>query len=99
MDHDKDPRPESGADQPADWDRKEMKPDFGKGADAEATEGGPEAPDWKEGQMARERPDGTKDPGPSEAEIAASQGGLSGGGSNPGGGRQWAERDTEDDGE
>jgi hypothetical protein len=46
--------------------------------------------------MARERPDGTRTPGPSDEEIAEeSEGGLSGGGANPGGGERWAERDVE----
>jgi hypothetical protein len=45
--------------------------------------------------MARQRPDGTRTPGLSDAEIDESRGGLSGGGTNPGGGDRWAERDVE----
>ena len=46
--------------------------------------------------MARERADGTRSQGPSDAEIASSKGGLSGGGANSGGGERWADRDVDD---
>jgi hypothetical protein len=102
MDHDLDTRPEATPpeatppnDRPADWDRKEVRADFGDDADATPTTESPDVADWNEGQMARERPDGTREPGPSDDEIASSKGGLSGGGSNPGGGERWAERDKE----
>jgi hypothetical protein len=78
---------------PENWDRDEMKRDRAGGAEP-ATDDDPAVPAWKEGQMARERPDGSRDAGPSDEEIEAeSKGGLSGGGTNPGGGERWAERD------
>lgn len=98
MDHETDPRPEPTAetDRPANWDADEMKADFGEGSKETRTDDTPDAPGWNEDQMARERPDGTRSQGPSDAEIASSKGGLSGGGANPGGGERWADRDADD---
>jgi hypothetical protein len=80
---------------PDNWDRDEMRPDFGDDATTSPHDKDHEVPTWNEDQVARQRPDGTRDPGPSDAEIDASRGGLSGGGANPGGGERWAERDVE----
>ena len=85
--------PETG--RPANWDRDEMKPDFGDDTSPSPADKGDKAPNWNEDQMARQRPDGTRTPGPSDEEIDESRGGLSGGGANPGGGERWAERDVE----
>ena len=74
--------------------RDEMRPDFGDDADPSRPEPDHEVPAWNEAQMARQRPDGTRDPGPTDEEIETSRGGLSGGGANPGGGERWAERDV-----
>ena len=52
-------------------------------------------PIWNERQMAGQRADGSRTPGPSDEEIESSKGGLSGGGANPGGGERWAKRDVE----
>jgi hypothetical protein len=90
-----DPANPSGTEKPVNWDREDMKPDFGDDADAAPPDGDDKVRTWKENQMARERPDGTRTPGPSDEEIAESEGGLSGGGANPGGGERWAERDVE----
>jgi hypothetical protein len=79
---------------PENWDRDEMRPDFGDDADPSRPDPGHEVPTWNEDQMARQRPDGTRDPGPTDEEIESSRGGLSGGGANPGGGERWAERDV-----
>jgi hypothetical protein len=84
---------ESG--RPDDWDRDEMKPDLGDEATPSPTGPDDKVPTWKEDQMARQRPDGTRTPGPSDAEIDESRKGLSGGGANPGGGERWAKRDVE----
>jgi hypothetical protein len=80
---------------PDNWDRDEMRPDFGDEATASPHDEDHEVPTWNEDQVARQRPDGTRDLGPSDAEIDSSRGGLSGGGANPGGGERWAERDVE----
>jgi len=79
---------------PENWARDEMRPDFGDDADPSRPEPDHEVPAWNEAQMARQRPDGTRDPGPTDEEIETSRGGLSGGGANPGGGERWAERDV-----
>lgn len=80
---------------PDNWDREEMRPDFGDDAAASPPDKDKKVPTWNEDQMARQRPDGTRSPGLSDEEIDSSQGGLSGGGANPGGGERWAERDVE----
>ena len=90
-----DPANRSGTETPANWDREEMRPDFGDDAEASPPDEDDKDPIWKENQMARQRADGTRTPGPTDAEIAESKGGLSGGGANPGGGERWAERDVE----
>jgi hypothetical protein len=90
-----DPANPSGTEKPENWDREEMKADFGDDADAAPPDEDDKVRTWKENQMARERQDGTRTPGLSEEEIAESEGGLSGGGANPGGGERWAERDVE----
>lgn len=97
MGNDQDPRPAnaSSTGQPANWDRDEMKADFGDDAETPGTDDDAKVPTWNEDEMARQRPDGTRSPGPSNEEIASSKGGLSGGGANPGGGERWAERDKE----
>ena len=89
-----DPANPSGTEKPANWDREDMRPDFGDDADATPPDKDDKVPTWKENQMARQRPDGTRIPGPTDEEIAESEGGLSGGGANPGGGERWAERDV-----
>ena len=80
---------------PENWDRDAMRPDLGDDAEASPPDKDHEVPTWNEDQMARQRPDGTRTPGPSDEDIESSQGGLSGGGANPGGGERWAERDVE----
>ena len=80
---------------PDKWDRDEMKPDFGDEPEAPSIDEEPDVPIWNEGQMARERPDGSRSPGPTDKDISSSKGGLSGGGANPGGGERWAERDVD----
>ena len=79
---------------PENWARDEMRPDFGDDADSPPPEKDDKVRTWNEDQMARQRQDGTRTPGPSDDEIASSKGGLSGGGANPGGGERWAERDV-----
>ncbi len=97
MEHETDPRPDAtpDAEEPANWDRNEMKADFGEDGEPSKPDAGSESPGWNEGQMARERPDGTREAKPSDEEISESKGGLSGGGANPGGGEKFAERDAE----
>jgi hypothetical protein len=80
---------------PDNWARNEVRPDFGDDPESPPIDEFPEVPTWNEGQMARQRPDGSRTPGPSDEEIKSSEGGLSGGGANPGGGERWAERDVE----
>ena len=76
------------------WDRKEMEIDDGPGDSRTAT-GTPDADTalWNKGQMAEESADGSGGPAPT-GDIEA-PGGLSGEGSNPGGGERWADRDRE----
>jgi len=91
-----DPANPSTTEKPANWDREDMRPDFGDDADASPPDNDDKVRNWNEKQMARQRPDGSRTPGPSDEEIAEeSEGGLSGGGANPGGGERWAERDVE----
>jgi hypothetical protein len=85
---------ESRADKPANWDGDQMRPDSEDAPDTPAG-GAVDVPTWNEDQMARERPDGTRAAGPANEEIEASRRGLSGGGTNPGGGERWAERDAD----
>jgi hypothetical protein len=80
---------------PEDWNRNEMGPDRGDDQPATTSDDAGDAPDWNEGQMAEEHADGSRTAGPSDEEIAESAHGLSGGGTNPGGGERWAERDDE----
>jgi hypothetical protein len=96
MDDERNPRTDNASKtgKPPNWDRGDMRPDFGDDADASPPDDDDKVPTWKENQMARQRMDGTRTPGPSDEEIAASEGGLSGGGANPGGGERWAERDV-----
>jgi hypothetical protein len=101
MTHDTNPTPEPSAlpgrsaetGKQENWDRDEMRPDFGDDSNDAEVDEEQEAPTWNENQMARERPDGTRSPGLPDEEIEESRGGLSGGGANPGGGERWAERD------
>ena len=91
-----DPTYPSTPDKPANWDREDMRSDFGDDADAAPPDKDDKVRNWNENQMARQRQDGTRIPGPSDEEIAeSSEGGLSGGGANPGGGERWAERYVE----
>lgn len=80
-----------GAETPATWDRHQMEvDDAGEERERDAETG---APAWNKGEMAEERQDGTRAPLPPEDELDEPAGGLSGQGSNPGGGERWAERD------
>ena len=85
----------STTDKPANWDREDMRSDFGEDPDAAPPDKDAKVRNWNENQMARQRPDGTRTPGLTDEEIAESEGGLSGGGANPGGGERWADRDVE----
>lgn len=77
------------------WNRNEMRPELGDGPNAATSDEDADKPNWNEGQMAEEHADGSRTAGPSDEEIAESAHGLSGGGTNPGGGERWAERDDE----
>jgi hypothetical protein len=92
----KNPEPGTASEtgRPDNWDGDEMKPDFGEDSTPSPTGPDDKVPTWNEDQMARQRPDGTRTPGPSDEEIDESRGGLSGGGVNSGGGERWAERDV-----
>jgi hypothetical protein len=81
-------------DEPRNWDRGQMEPDRGDEGPMPRDDQDADVPVWNEGQMTGERADGTRSRGPTDEEIAASRGGLSGGGANPGGGERWAERNT-----
>lgn len=74
----------------ATWDKDQMETDD-PGDDpgtASATDD-PGSPMWNKGEMAEERADGSGGPGTEDVDPA---GGLSGEGSNPGGGGRWADR-------
>ena len=82
---------EAAESKPETWERDQMSSDPETSPeDADST-----VPTWKEGQMAEQHADGSRSPNPSDADIAESAGGLSGGGANPGGGERWAERDED----
>ena len=76
---------------PANWDRHQMETDDG-GEPRERDEAGL-SPSWSEGEMAEERKDHTRSPLTPTNELDQPSGGLSGHGSNPGGGERWADRD------
>jgi hypothetical protein len=80
---------------PANWDRNEVRSDPPDDPDAASTGEEAPVPNWNEGQMGEQHADGTRAQGPTDEEIASSAGGLSGGGTNPGGGERWADRDDE----
>jgi hypothetical protein len=73
------------------WDKDQMEiADPGEDPGVSQTSGDPGSPLWNKGEMAEESDDGA---GGSHAEPVEPAGGLSGEGSNPGGGERWAERD------
>ena len=80
---------------PAQWNPEQMETDDGDGAVPSTTGVTADVNTWNEGQMAPAREDGTRGPDVSEAEIAESKGGLSGGGANPGGGERWVNQDAD----
>jgi len=82
---------EATAAKPANWDRHQMETDDG-GEPRDRDEAGL-SPSWNEGEMAEERKDHTRSPLTPANELDEPAGGLSGQGSNPGGGERWAERD------
>ncbi len=86
---------EPAADEPAAWDRHEMETD--DAGELQERDVEPLNPKWNKGQMAEEREDGTRSPLATDTELTQPSGGLSGHGSNPGGGERWAERDREGD--
>ena len=84
-------QPEPGASKPATWNRHEMETDDAgepRGPEDETLVAG-----WNKGEMAEERKDHTRSPLTPPDELNDPDGGLSGKGSNPGGGERWAERD------
>ncbi len=81
------------AETPATWDPHQMETDDAgepRERDAETA-----VPSWNKGEMAEQREDGTRAPLTPADELDEPAGGLSGGGSNPGGGEHWADRDKE----
>jgi|SRR2546426_4316397 len=92
---DRRPADEPAADEPAAWDRHEMETD--DAGELQERDVEPLNPKWNKGQMAEEREDGTRSPLATDTELTQPSGGLSGHGSNPGGGERWAERDREGD--
>jgi hypothetical protein len=84
---------EPGESTPATWDRHQVETDDAgepRERDAETL-----VPGWNKGEMAEERADHTRSPLTPPDELDEPDGGLSGHGSNPGGGERWAERDRE----
>ena len=82
-----------GSRKPANWDRHQMETDDEgepRERDAETL-----VPGWNKGEMAEERQDHTRSPLTPTDELDEPAGGLSGQGSNPGGGERWADRDKE----
>ncbi len=84
-------------DEPAQWQAEQMETDDGDGVAVSPTDESPDPQAWNEGQMAPARQDGSRSPDVSDEEIAESEGGLSGGGANAGGGERWAERSGDPD--
>ena len=86
------PQQEPKGSKPVNWDRHQMETDDAgepRERDAETVAG------WNKGEMAEERKDHTRGPLATPDELDEPDGGLSGHGSNPGGGERWAERDRE----
>lgn len=78
---------------PEHWDKGQMEiDDAGETPGAMRAPGEADAARWNKGELAEEREDGTGGP---HTEDVEPPGGLSGEGSNPGGGEQWAEQDRE----
>ena len=84
--------PPTEAQGPSNWDRHEL--DFEhqgeEGASGE-NERDPKIATWNKGQLGEEWPDGHSSPDATDAELATSEGGLSGGGANSGGGERFGE--------
>jgi hypothetical protein len=83
----------TGDDRPADWDKDKMKIDFDEGDTGTPDQTSDGTPDWNKSQMARDPEDAERTRPASDEELGTSVGGLSGNSANPGGGKQWAERD------
>jgi hypothetical protein len=83
----------AGDSAPANWDRHQMETDD----EGEPRERDAEnlVPGWNKSEMAEERQDHTRSPLTPADELDEPAGGLSGQGSNPGGGERWADRDKE----
>ncbi len=78
---------------PEHWDKGQMEiDDAGEAPGAARTTHEGDATQWNKGELAEERQDGSGGPHTEDVEVP---GGLSGGGSNPGGGERWADRDRE----
>jgi hypothetical protein len=78
---------------PEHWDKGQMETDDpGEDPAMTRTADAPGSSIWNKGEMAEESEDGSGGPG---TEPVEPPGGLSGKGSNPGGGERWADRDRE----
>lgn len=84
---------EPGESSPATWDRHQMETD--DAGEPRERDAGTLVPGWSKGEMAEEREDHTRSPLTPQDELDEPDGGLSGHGSNPGGGERWADRDRE----
>lgn len=79
-------------DQPEQWDKDQMETDDPAVSGPPSVPDDQTRPDWNKGEVAEEHEDHT---GGHHDEPVEAPGGLSGGGSNPGGGERWADRDKE----
>ena len=82
---------ERTTDQAEHWEKGQMETDdLGETSGEVGTTDAADAPLWNKGELAEEREDGSGGP---HVENVDPAGGLSGEGSNPGGGERWADRD------
>jgi hypothetical protein len=77
--------------QPEHWDKDQMETDDPGDVTGHEATGETSRATWNKGEVAEEHQDGTGGPHGEPVEPA---GGLSGEGSNPGGGERWADRDA-----
>ncbi len=83
----------AGTNRPTNWEGRQTETDEGTAKPHAEEPNSALRPHWNKGEMAEERVDHTRAPLADGDDLGAPPDGLSGGGSNPGGGERWADRD------
>ena len=91
-DHD-DTAGSAGTNRPTNWQGRQTATDDGTAKPHADEPNSALRPHWNKGEMAEERADHTRAPVGADDDLGAAADGLSGRGSNPGGGVRWADRD------